>query len=730
MKTIFTSLAIACSLSAIAASSPTPNVPIISVNELTPSQLADRNLAHPGLTLTTNLVAPSVYKAPQKAPGASISVKITVNDYDINRDGQFTLIDAIPSDLTLGRGWGYAISDNEIMLNNVVEGEVYDLSLCSVGTNYSTIIFREGVTFKENEDYSVSINEATEYIEMYALNPDGSLPVLEKIQNGTVVQEGYFSHQYIRSFVHKDAGQLGVFLGNIFRTLDANGEVTENNIAIIRCTPTDKMSVAQIDYLYDIETGWTTIFTAAEELKNCEVRSNPADYYTISDKYNKSLYEYSNPNVGLPNEKETAHVNSTALQMNYICDGNVLVTGSMMMHGDIDEVLNNDIRMCYPPEGYGKHTAMVTSIMVEDPYNMMYSTGDIMGCIMPMAMNTPDGVRRYPFPAHPEWNAINNEYGYSVAPISEILSYADDPNISYGEFMAPIFDFRMYDYGFANPMFQMSYKGLYGEDRYIDCMPAEIHFVRDGEDLWNDYKEIQDFRYSTLNMENIRSTVEMSVVNRNLKVDGMNAFNKTQLVYDESLDDFTPPTLAHLGFKSNKTGAITNRFELPEDGKLEIYAGDYVPASTLNGYGTYYPEKAPASIKVEYSPCGKDSWETLEVVNDESLTLLPGFGHYYSASLSGVRRDYKGWFDLRISLSDENGNTNIQHLSPSFLIDETEGVSTSFDRQGVYVCGNSIIAPEGSTVYDINGIIVDKTHLCAGIYMVRTARRVFKVVVK
>ncbi len=566
---------------------------------------------------------------------------------------------------------------------------------------------------------------------MHALNPDGSLTLLEKIKDGVIVQEGYFTHQYIRSFVHKDAGQLGIFLGNIFRTLDENGEVTENNIARIRCTPTDKMAVAQVDYLYDIETGWTTIFTAAEELKSCVVKSNPADYYTISDRYNKSLYEYVNPNIGLSNENETAFVNSTALQVCYVRNGNLNVTANMMMHGEIDEVLNGDIRMCFPPEGIGPHTAMTTSIRVEDPYTMMGSTGDIMGCVMPMAMNTPDGVRRYPFPAHPDWNALNDEEGFSAVPFNDVISYADDANIEYGEAMAPIFDFRMYDYGFANPMFQMSYKGLYGEDRNIDCMPAEIHFVRDGEDLWNYYKDIQDFRYSTLNMENIRSKVEMSVVNRNLKVDGMDACNETMLVYDESLDDFTPPTLSHLSYRSAKTGAITNRFEAAEDGILQIYAGDFVPTTTNNYYGTYYAEKAPASIKVEYAPYGKDNWEPLEMVNDEDLTLFPGFGHFYSASLKNVSKNENNqWYDLRVTMADENGNSTMQRISPSFMIGDAAGVSAVMANQGVYVVGKSIVAPEGSVVYNTNGVAVGNTDLASGIYVVRTGNKVVKVVVK
>ncbi len=115
----------ACCATAGAVNTPSPNVPVIYLDDVDPIQLAERELAHPGLKLTTNVFTPqrNINKAPQREAGANITVKITVNDYDINRDGQFTLIDAIPANLESGRGWGYAISDNEILLNNVIEDE-------------------------------------------------------------------------------------------------------------------------------------------------------------------------------------------------------------------------------------------------------------------------------------------------------------------------------------------------------------------------------------------------------------------------------------------------------------------------------------------------------------------------------------------------------------------------------------------------------------------------------
>lgn len=623
------------------------------------------------------------------------------------------------------RCWGFATSDSEVQFDGIVTGVPYDIMICASSVNSAHVIFLEDQIFTENTTKEVAVADCVENVEMYAYNPDGSLMVLQKVQDGQIVQDGYGSHSYLRSYIHKDYGQLFVMMGNVFRTRDEDGNITENNIARVHSTRTDKLAVAQIDYAYDPRTGWTTVFNAVDEMKTCKVESNPADYCILKDKYEHSPYEYTNASA----DPSYDYVNSAGIWMIYSREGYANVTATIAQPNPQEWEICKDIRMCYPPDGIGRHNAFASKIEPEDPYTMMFSTGELLGCFTPLAMNTSDGVRRYPLPSHPDWNAICDETGGSLLPLRDFIAYDEDPGIEYGYQSAPSFDFRMYDYGFANQMFQISYKGMYGEERNIDCLPAEIHFLRDGEELWSDYRDLQDFRYSDLSCENIRSTVDFTIINRNLKVDGLDACNESHLVYDERKADYTPPTLTYLSYR-NKDGVITNRFSDAEEGEIVMYAEDYFPKENEDGY-TYYFGTEPASVKVEYAVYGGGEWKELPVVNDASKTFNPGFGHYYSGSLADVKdKNGNGWFDLRISLADGSGNSVVQRISPAFRIDALNSVEDISVDSDIYVEGNTVIAPSGAQVFATSGVRTGSENLSSGVYVVRHGNKAVKVIVK
>ncbi len=50
---------------------------------------------------------------------------------------------------------------------------------------------------------------------------------------------------------------------------------------------------------------------------------------------------------------------------------------------------------------------------------------------------------------------------------------------------------------------------------------------------------------------------------------------------------------------------------------------------------------------------------------------MPCFGHFYRGSLAGVTgQALKGWFDLKVKLTDAAGNWQEQVISPAFRIDQ------------------------------------------------------------
>jgi hypothetical protein len=56
-----------------------------------------------------------------------------------------------------------------------------------------------------------------------------------------------------------------------------------------------------------------------------------------------------------------------------------------------------------------------------------------------------------------------------------------------------------------------------------------------------------------------------------------------------------------------------------------------------------------------------------------------------------------------------------------------EGVEN--DEIVVKVVGNSIVAPEGAEVYDLNGLRVNAENLAKGIYIVKVGDQVVKVII-
>ncbi|MBD5218612.1 MAG: hypothetical protein HDS73_09050 [Bacteroidales bacterium] len=60
----------------------------------------------------------------------------------------------------------------------------------------------------------------------------------------------------------------------------------------------------------------------------------------------------------------------------------------------------------------------------------------------------------------------------------------------------------------------------------------------------------------------------------------------------------------------------------------------------------------------------------------------------------------------------------------------SDSVEDIEESQAVFVIGNSIVAPEGSHIYHINGVETNGSNLAAGIYVVRYGNKTAKVVVK
>lgn len=74
---------------------------------------------------------------------------------------------------------------------------------------------------------------------------------------------------------------------------------------------------------------------------------------------------------------------------------------------------------------------------------------------------------------------------------------------------------------------------------------------------------------------------------------------------------------------------------------------------------------APRELKVEYAPYGSDTYTEAEYTEQPGKRFMPAYGNCYEASLAQVTRtSASGWYDLRFTITDNQGNTQQQTVSP------------------------------------------------------------------
>lgn len=310
--------------------------------------------------------------------------------------------------------------------------------------------------------------------------------------------------------------------------------------------------------------------------------------------------------------------------------------------------------------------------------------------------NSPQGmVRSQVYPGHPA------------------LSFTDKTaaNIVYGE-SCPVNSVRFTSEN-VDGQEQISiipnYVGRYGELR-----DADYHVVEQQE------QQVTDNIYSII------------LTNKNVNVDGLDGMNKTQLVMIENKTDHVPPTLQMLQFK-DKQGNVTDRFKEARDGVVEIAGGDFTYNPVPESYTGYFT-CTPAEIQVscyQHGATGPGMLLTVEEV--PTLYFMPGFGHFFRASLEPVSdTSQKQWYDMEITLTDPSGNKQTQTISPAFCIMGTESgiTSTTVSTAGVTIENGKITSQNRHAMlqlYSIDGRLAAQSRngeiltdgMAHGVYVVK-----------
>ncbi len=168
----------------------------------------------------------------------------------------------------------------------------------------------------------------------------------------------------------------------------------------------------------------------------------------------------------------------------------------------------------------------------------------------------------------------------------------------------------------------------------------------------------------------------------------------------------------------------------PMVSRWQLRNGDNAPASTIGIDAVLLLDVTDSdldenAIKCCYAASGTDDWNELTVQKTDDSGI-------YKAPVSILPPDGdESIYDLRFRLVDGHGNSAVQTIEGAMTCSSQSGISsTVVDNVDITVSGNSIIAPQGSEVYNVAGQRCPATGLQPGIYIVRTAGKSVKVVVK
>lgn len=217
-------------------------------------------------------------------------------------------------------------------------------------------------------------------------------------------------------------------------------------------------------------------------------------------------------------------------------------------------------------------------------------------------------------------------------------------------------------------------------------------------------------------------------------IDGVEGKVKYSVAFDQTKSDCVPPIVQYLQFR-DKEDCLTCIFGEGLQGDLYIGAGDFKADA-----GGVLSECVDGVVPiVSYAPYGTDEWTefALEMVEGASGCFAPIF----KGSLLQVDEESSnGWFDLKIEMTDAEGNSMSQMSSPAFCITSLSEVTNIGKEQlpirvaGRYVAatGNHIDVYSiwGVKVASSSGNDVDLSDLPAGVYIIRSGNSSLKTILK
>ena len=617
------------------------------------------------------------------SPGQTVTVTCNiVGDANKFRPDYGTHVTLLNSDSNLDY-WTEVFGSHRVVCADVPVG-TYDIitSAVSQGEPYGFLhyIIREQVNITSDTTIVLDLDEATNRVEANMLKPDGTLCTFPLIDLSTneIIEEGNISSMFLNFDLYSNEANdmaAGYFItnGQSFVGLDILNCFYINNVSgrfkvIGHCIARDNNMT---DYMMvHSKDGIDGDFTFVND---------PADYVLYQEQFQPTPAYNPEEGGGATAFRLGATYNGVMYGSVDSWSDRFAPNGLTSFYLDAPDREDNSIQMLFYPGFVDKRN--IKSLEYggyEDEEGVWHETVDTVYSRLIIygqgAVVSKNGVE-YVNSGHDI--AGNNAFHMSEDSNADIIDYPGNPHfaftdrqkaLAYGTgcpinaVMARNIDLDREKYSYLD----FAYLGRYGEFRGsdLDCATLKITYNQDSvicTDLAEVYQSLDN-----LAMEHKFGQIDADVVNTNVEVDGLPGKNRTHVFYDWSLEDWTAPTLQMLWLRDSE-GNIIDRFASGDEGVLEFAGGDF----NFHLTDRIWFDCQPQTVEVSYSPYDADSWEPFAVEEVPENFFMPGFGYFYRGELSQVEGNgEKGWFDLKIKLTDLSGNWQEQVISPAFRIDD------------------------------------------------------------
>lgn len=591
---------------------------------------------------------------------------------------------------------------------------------------YYTII-KESIEISSDMTVTLNPEEATNHIAFRTYGPDGellkhSLGYRDNETNQWITtEEGTIKATHTTNTIYKkkQTGLSRLVSWNFNTIGDASTpeEQTVSQMDFYISDVSDNYLFTQYRYddksrnEYEKHTAYCNYYST-DNVKVGVIENNPANYAFQSETYKFSPYGLTQEGFGygkahirvLNNVSFQSHANDTYIILPK--QGDSFTIDTWLNIPDADPIYS-DLKLLSQSEfmDYGGKVVQWWGEEIDDVKGWSNSASSTIqnGSVKYINIGNHNICGQQSSSQNDLYNVFGDFYGagyesfhIKILPSPDAFTYPGEKALGILGNNCPInaFKVKIYeDQGRMNLAFNSYYVGRYGETRWCYDETTTTTMKYNGTDV----------DPSTFTPDGT-GTIEYTVTNTNVDVDGVAGYNTTTVYFDQNKEDMTPPSIEMLHFK-NSDNCVTDRFTTPDEGKIEFYASDFHYQYNSEEFDGLFKCK-PVEVVVEYAPYGTEDWNEIVVEEIPELFQEPGWGYFYRGSLSDVTGyAEQGWFDLRFRLTDEAGNWQEQVVSPAFRIDDLNQTSITDVVVNRTASDNAIYTISGQRIYgDVNSL--------------------------